>query len=122
MVVHFAQPAFAYLCRIRAGEREEDCPDPDRVHRLGQERGGSAGRPRRGPRRAVGQRGQHEGRREVLDAGVAEHRPLLHPDHGGEVQGGHEQDEEARLDGHGHLVGRPVHDEPVKEPAGAVEH
>ena len=46
----------------------------------------------------------------------------IHSDQGGEVEGGHEGDQQGRLDRHRHLVSSLVHDEPVEHSASAVEH
>ena len=105
------------LIIICTWEGEVDGPHPGSVHQLGGEGGGQllghAGEAGGGGGGGGGQVGDQLGAHWL-------HVPR-HADEGGEVEGGHEEDEQHRLQRHGHLVRPPVHHQPVEDAAGAVE-
>ena len=63
----------------------------------------------------------YQRRRHVHYGRVVTQRGVRHSDHGGQVEGGHEDDQQTGLDSHRDFVGELIHNHPVEESARAVE-
>lgn len=104
-----------WLCGVGTREGEEYCPDPEGIDYLGGEAGWNSF--------------SHTVKSSIANSSnissisnILAERGYIHPYDGGQVEGGHEEDQQAGLYGHGHLVSCLVHDQAIEQSARTVEH